>query len=335
MNRTSGHVIGRLQKQIPAGAPVSVAFEVGDWIGYAPVQANWEAVSVAGTVTASTAPGDDVAGLSAVGLVAAASVNRTWTIESGGLAAEPTMVTFTYLVSDLDPEASPMDLGAAISIGGSSTLAPVTMRTATSTTVSLAGAPDGTVALAMPGADLDIQLIGPTTALIGQPYSFLVSMTDAGPFDAGAPSLEITLPASATRLLTTPSQGSCQLSGNVLSCDLGPIASGSTATVAVTVSFASHGSHQLTAAGTVGTGAIDPMSLNDSATLDVAISQPTPSPSTSSPRGIGQLPDTSTPPASLVLAALTLAVLSLAAVIGTVRAGSDAAARSSNARPRR
>ncbi len=59
--RSSGHVIGRLQKAIPAGGPVSVTFEIGDALGYTPVQASWESVTIAGTVIASTSAGDDLA----------------------------------------------------------------------------------------------------------------------------------------------------------------------------------------------------------------------------------------------------------------------------------
>ena len=140
--RSSGHVIGRLQKTIPAGGPVSVNFEIGDALGYTPLQASWETVTVAGTLTASTSAGDDVAGLTAVGLVPAASVNRTWTIGSSGLVVGPTTLLVSYLSTDLDPAANPAALLAAISTGGISSLPTVTLRTATSLTMSLAGAPE-------------------------------------------------------------------------------------------------------------------------------------------------------------------------------------------------
>ena len=95
--RSSGHVIGRLQKTILAGGSVSVNFEIGDALVYAPLQASWGTVTVAGTLTAATSAGDDVAGLTAVGLVPAASVNRTWTISSSGLIADPATLLVRYL----------------------------------------------------------------------------------------------------------------------------------------------------------------------------------------------------------------------------------------------
>ena len=124
VTRSSGHVIGRLQKAILVGGPASVAFEIGDALGYTPLEASWDTVTVAGTLTASTSAGDDVAGLNAVGLVPAASVNRTWTLASSGLVAGPTTLTVNYLASDLDPDADPMHLLAAISSGGAQPLPP-------------------------------------------------------------------------------------------------------------------------------------------------------------------------------------------------------------------
>ena len=314
--RSNGHVIGRLQKTIPAGGAVSVGFEIGDALGYTPLQASWQVVTVAGTVTASTSAGDDVAGLTAVGLVPAASVNRTWTLGSSGLVAVPATLMVSYVTGDLDPAADPAALLAAFSQGGVSSLPAVTQRTATTLTMSLAGTPNGIVALAMPGADLGVGLTGPATGFVGQPYSYLVTITNGGPFDASAVTTRITLPAAATRLSATPSQGSCALSGNVLTCDLGPIASAAEADVALVISFSSPAVYRLAAAVTLNGNTIDPTPPNDTATLDVTIGQPmpTPSPSPQAGRGAGRLPDTSTPPGWL-LSLVALVALALVALV--------------------
>ncbi len=105
--RTSGHVIGTLEKPISAGGPLTVTFEIGDASGYTPLVATWGAVSLDGTLAATTAAGDDAAGLAAVGLVPTASVNRTWTLAPAGLANDPIEVGVTYLPGDLDPLADP------------------------------------------------------------------------------------------------------------------------------------------------------------------------------------------------------------------------------------
>ena len=313
VTRSSGHVIGRLQKSIPAGGPTSVTFEIGDALGYTPLQASWESVTVAGNVTSSTSAGDDVAGLTAVGLVPAASVNRTWTLTSSGIVGGPTTLTVNYLASDVDPDAEPMDLLAAMSSGGSSALATVIQRTATSLTTTLPGAPEGTVALAMPGADIEIRLTGPTSGLVDRPYSYRVTITNAGPFDAGSVTAEVTLPTGATWIKATPSQGSCRTSGSVLACDVGAVPSGARAEIALVVSFAVPGSHQLAALVAVTGAAVDPTSSNDAAVLGVRISRP----------AVGQLPDTSTPPgwlAGLVgLSALAFGVLVHTAIRSRMR----------------
>jgi hypothetical protein len=314
--RSSGHVIGRLQKTIPTGGPMSVTFEIGDALGYTPLLASWETVTVTGTMAASTSAGDDVAGLTAVGLVPAASVNRTWTIGSSGLVVGPTTLLVTYLPTDLDPAANPAALLAAISAGGTSSLPTVTARGEASVTLVLGGAPNGVLALAMPGADLDVRLTGPATGFVDQAYPYLVTVTNAGPFDASSVVIEIRLQPGATWVASTPTQGSCLLSAAVLTCDLGPVASGASAEVNIVVSFTSPGVHRLAAEVRVGATAIDPAPPNDAATLDVTIGQPTPTPTPSAQasRGTGRLPDTSTPPGWL-LSMIGLVALALVALL--------------------
>lgn len=304
--RTSGHVIGQLVKPIPAGGPLSVTFEIGDTLGYAPVEASWGSVGVTGTMTASTSAGDDAAGLSAVGLVPAASVNRTWTFTSNGLAAGPELVTVTYLASDLDPDARPTDLLAALSSGGSSVLPVVTLRTATSLTMSLAGAPGGTLALAMPAADVAISLNGPTDGLVDQPYPYLVTVTNAGPFDAGSIEVEIRLPAEVSMVSASPSQGSCGKGAPVLTCDLRAIPSGSSAEVRLVLSFASPGVYLLMARAMLSGTAVDPAMANDGEVLEVAISD-----------GVvpAQLPDTASSTPDLLVSIMALTAMALISLL--------------------
>jgi hypothetical protein len=161
--------------------------------------------------------------------------------------------------------------------------------------------------------------------MVDEPVSYVATITNNGPFDASAVTARITLPGAARRLSTLPSQGSCLLSGNVLTCDLGTVASGSTATVSFAIAFDSTGSHRLTATVIVGDTAVDSAAPNDSALLDVAISRPTPDPTTrpASP-GIGLLPDTSTPLGWVV----SLALFALVPVAGTLFVAMISRARS-------
>ncbi len=322
--RTSGHVIGRLQKTIGAGSPVAVLFEIGDASGYTPVDIVFDAVLVGGTITASTVAGDDVAALSAVGLVPSASVNRTWTIVASGVVAASSEVQLTYVASDLDPGADPMQLRAVTSSGGSSTLTPVINRTTTSVTTSIPGAPDATFALGMAGANMAVLLTGPSSGVVGVVGAYRASVTNAGPFDASSVRVAITLPPAAAVSSIAVSQGTCTPTGSGLSCDLGPLVAGATATIDLVISFDAAGTHLLVVAASTSGSAVDPDAGNDMAQLSVVISgapgEPSPSASPSltprrvPPGGVDELPNTADPargPAGAAIAAW-LAVAGLA-----------------------
>ena len=130
--RSSGHVIGRLQKAIPAGGPVSVTFEIGDALGYTPLQASWETVTVAGTLTVVHLRRRRRWRLSPPSAWCPRSKRESHLDPRSRAVWWPVRrpLTVSYLASDLDPDASPMGLLAAISTGGSSSLAAVTQRTA-------------------------------------------------------------------------------------------------------------------------------------------------------------------------------------------------------------
>ena len=79
--RTSGHVIGNLQKAIPAGAS-SCTFEVGTAAGYIPVGTTFVAGTGAGNVTASAA-GVEHPSVGSSSINSTRSVNRYWTLTNG------------------------------------------------------------------------------------------------------------------------------------------------------------------------------------------------------------------------------------------------------------
>jgi hypothetical protein len=98
--RTSGHVVGNLQMNFSASA--AKVFEVGDAGNYAPVNVNIVGLSSAGSVTATTTPGDH-SNISSSTLDANKSVNRTWTLSQGdGLGFAVYDATFNFVAGDLD-----------------------------------------------------------------------------------------------------------------------------------------------------------------------------------------------------------------------------------------
>ena len=299
VSRTSGHVIGTLEKPIPAGGPFTASFEIGDFVGYTPLVARWTAVTVDGTLAVSTSGADDPVALAEVGLIPSASVNRTWTTTPAFLGADPVEIEANYLPGDLDPAADPQSLLGAIAADGTTTLPTVVQRTATSVTVGLDAVPGGTLGLAMAGSDFGVTIDGAGGAVIGEPSSALVVATNHGVFD-GTGAVAISLDG-ATVISAAASQGACTPSGSSVVCMLGPVASGGVVTIHLVVSFGTVGTHRLFAAVTAGTTTVDINETNDSATLDVLVStrggaaSPTPTSSAApsvSPGGAPQLPNT-------------------------------------------
>jgi hypothetical protein len=102
--RSAGHVAGALRMPIPVGAGVVVRFEVGDTAVYTPVILTFGTVSTAGSIVASSIPGDhpDVA---ASIVHPAASANRHWVVRNEGAAFDTLDLTLTFVAADLDPGA--------------------------------------------------------------------------------------------------------------------------------------------------------------------------------------------------------------------------------------
>ena len=114
VSRTSGHVVGYLQKAIPAGAS-SCTFEVGSGANYTPVVTDFVSGTTAGNITASTT-GTEHPSIGGSAISSAASVNRFWTLTNGaaplvGLPGAGFTATFNFINSspvDFDAGADPV-----------------------------------------------------------------------------------------------------------------------------------------------------------------------------------------------------------------------------------
>lgn len=87
--------------------------------------------------------------------------------------------------------------------------------------------------------DVDLQVTQtalPNPAISDYPLAYTITIKNSGPLTAAGVTLDDTLPSPATIGPATPSQGSCTGPlGNSLTCNLGNIASGATATVTLVV----------------------------------------------------------------------------------------------------
>jgi uncharacterized repeat protein (TIGR01451 family) len=87
-----------------------------------------------------------------------------------------------------------------------------------------------------PGADLSLGIVPqPEPAIVGQPLTYIISVTNIGPSSAKNVAVSQVLPASVVFLSATTSQGNWGYADGVVTASLGPMAGGATATVRAVV----------------------------------------------------------------------------------------------------
>jgi VCBS repeat-containing protein len=134
VSRTSGHVVGDLQKTVATGTP-SVTYEVGDATAYAPVTVAFASVTVAGTLTATSASGDH-AQIGSSTINANKTANRTWTLTGSGIAFTTYTVTLNFDAGDVDSGADATAFKVGLYSGGSWSYPTLGTVTSTSTQAS-------------------------------------------------------------------------------------------------------------------------------------------------------------------------------------------------------
>ena len=122
-------------------------------------------------------------------------------------------------------------------------------------------------------ADLDLTLDdSPDPVLADGEVTYSVTIVNNGPSDAVGVVVSDTLPAESTLESATASQGTCTGISVIVTCDVGTISDGSSATVTVTVTVLSAPTGTtLTNAASVTSGVSDPVTSNNSATEDTTI----------------------------------------------------------------
>ena len=121
-----------------------------------------------------------------------------------------------------------------------------------------------------PVADLAVtKSDSPDPALVGQELTYTVGVQNNGPSSAPGVTLSDTLPAGVTFTSATPSQGTCSQSAGTVTCPLGTIANGASASVQIKVTPQSTGSitNQASASSTI----TDPNSSNNSASAATTV----------------------------------------------------------------
>jgi uncharacterized repeat protein (TIGR01451 family) len=121
-----------------------------------------------------------------------------------------------------------------------------------------------------PAADLAINKTSSTGSLqVGQVMTFTLSVNNGGPDMAQAVNVSDDVPANFIVNTATTNIGSCTVTGQSMSCDLGDLASGGTAGIEIGVTAVTEGSVTNTASVTSGTA--DPNTDNNSSSTAVTI----------------------------------------------------------------
>jgi uncharacterized repeat protein (TIGR01451 family) len=128
-----------------------------------------------------------------------------------------------------------------------------------------------TTANAVPVADLAVtQTDSVDPLLIGENLTYTIQVVNNGTSEATGVVLTDTLPAGVTLLSSSPGQGTCNppVSG-VITCNIGKLAVGATTTITISVVPGLAG--KLTNTASIKGDQIDPISTNDTATVDTSV----------------------------------------------------------------
>jgi uncharacterized repeat protein (TIGR01451 family) len=266
VSRTSGHVVGSLQKWVATGSGVTLTYEIGDATTYAPLALTFGTVGVTGQMTASTTPGEHPS-IGTSPIYAPLDVNRWWSLANAGVAFDTLNVVFTFVATDVDPGAQTSQFVVA-KWDGAWTL-PISGANTATTITAFAMTSLSEFAVGETAADLLVSKAGPASATAGDAPGFDYTLTvhNAGPSDnAGGFSVSDTLPTGLT-FQALGSDSRCGAVGQTVTCtNLIGLADGAddAFVIHVTLDATVDGGTILANAATVtSTGTSDPDGTND------------------------------------------------------------------------
>jgi uncharacterized repeat protein (TIGR01451 family) len=105
----------------------------------------------------------------------------------------------------------------------------------------------GAVSINPSGADIGVTTSVGSAIFLGQNTTYTIRVSNNGPSSANAVTLKDTLAAGMTFVSATPSVGTCVTTANPITCTIGTMASGATATVTVVQTATTSGSYANTA----------------------------------------------------------------------------------------
>ena len=185
-------------------------------------------------------------------------------------AAGTGLVYSTYLGGSLTEHGNGLAVGSAGDAYLAGQTSSTDFPTANAIQASQAGNGDAFVAKLVDSADLAIAKVADGAFVAGQNSTFTITVTNTGATDALDVVVTDALPAGVTLVSATPSQGSCPGTSPV-TCNLGTVAGGGSATISLVVVPSSPGPLSNTA--TVTAGSADPNTANNSSTAVVQVGE--------------------------------------------------------------
>ena len=128
-----------------------------------------------------------------------------------------------------------------------------------------------TIQVTSVGADLSMtKADAPDPVAVGGSLTYTLTVTNNGPDPSTNSTVTDALPAGVTFVSATPTQGSCSEVAGTVTCILGPLAGGASATIAIVVTVTPAAACPLTDTATVSGAEPDPVAGNNSATAETA-----------------------------------------------------------------
>ncbi len=126
-------------------------------------------------------------------------------------------------------------------------------------------------------ADLSITKVGPPTGAVGVAYVYTLTVRNLGPNTSSKATMTDTLPLSLTAGAVATTTGTCgktttSTGATKVTCDLGALASGATATITIAVTPTAAGTIKNTARVSEASAVVDPSTTNNKSTATTTVS---------------------------------------------------------------
>jgi uncharacterized repeat protein (TIGR01451 family) len=232
----------------------------------------WSVASGAVTPFALTVPSAPT-GVAATASNSSATVTWLAPVSNGGAAI--TGYTVTALLNGTTATATATPSATALVVTGltSGSNYTFTVHATNSVGNSPESAPSNVVTPTSATPDMAVAMSGPASVNAGTVASYIITVNNLGPGTASGVTVSSGLPATGATLgAFSASQGTCSQIGTSVTCALGAMPAGASATLAVTLNVTS----RIVISATVSSTVADPNPLNNSTSMATSIAAPPP-----------------------------------------------------------